>query len=235
LFIRNKFTAFLTYYFTSAVMLKDFEAVIFDMDGVLIDSEPFWRQVEIKVFGTVGLHLTEKDCMETTGYRFDEVVNHWWHKHPWTGKTKEEIHDEVIDGMVEAITHHAQAMKGVHEALDFFKGKGMRIALASSSAMKLIKATIVRLNIEDYFELLVSAEHELFGKPHPAVFIRTAETLGIRAEKCLVIEDSFFGLLAAKSAKMKCVVIPDPGHFHNPKFVIADWKLNRLTDIPSVF
>ena len=216
-------------------MLKDFEAVIFDMDGVLIDSEPFWRQVEIKVFATVGLHLTEDDCKQTTGYRFDEVVNHWYHTHPWQGKTKEQIHDEVIDEMVNAITHQAEPMKGVHEALDFFKSKGLRIAVASSSAMRLIKATVAKLKIEDYFELLVSAEHELYGKPHPAVFLRTAETMKVRPENCLVIEDSFFGLLAAKSAKMKCVVVPDPSNFDNPKFVIADWKLNSLTEIQPLF
>lgn len=235
MFIRCKITAILIYSFTSASMLNDFEAVIFDMDGLLIDSEPFWRQAEIKVFGTVGLQLTEKDCMETTGYRFDEVVNHWWHKQPWEGKSKEQIHDEVIDEMVNAITHHANAMTGVHEALEFFKGKKLRIALASSSAMRLIKATVVRLNIEHYFELLVSAEHELYGKPHPAVFLRTAETMGVRPEKCLVLEDSFFGLLAAKSAKMKCIVVPDPDHYYNPKFVIADWKLNSLTEIQTTF
>jgi HAD superfamily hydrolase (TIGR01509 family) len=216
-------------------MLDNFEAVIFDMDGVLIDSEPFWREVEMKVFATVGLKLTEADCMETTGFRFDEVVNHWWHKQPWQGKTKEQIHDEVIDEMVNAITHHAKSMKGVHEALKFFKSKGLRLALASSSAMKLIKATVVKLNIESYFELLVSAEHELYGKPHPAVFLRTAETLHVRPEKCLVIEDSFFGLLAAKSAKMKCAVVPDPSNFDNPKFVIADWKLNSLGEIADRF
>jgi len=216
-------------------MLNNFEAVIFDMDGVLIDSEPFWRQAEIAVFGTVGLKLTEDDCKETTGYRFDEVVNHWWHKQPWEGKTKEQIHDEVIDEMVNAITHHAEAMKGVHEALEFFHSKGLRIALASSSAMKLIKATVVKLGIEKYFELLVSAEHELYGKPHPAVFLRTAETLRVRPEKCLVIEDSFFGLLAAKSAKMSCVVVPDPTNFTHPKFVIADWKLKDLTEIQATF
>ena len=217
------------------LMLNNFEAVIFDMDGVLIDSEPFWRQAEIKVFGSVGIHLTEQDCMQTTGYRFDEVVNFWWHKQPWQGKTKEEIHDEVIDEMVNAITNHADSMKGVVQALEFFKSKGLRIALASSSAMRLIKATVVRLNIESYFELLVSAEHELYGKPHPAVFLRTAETLKIRPEKCLVIEDSFFGLLAAKSAKMSCVVIPDPANYHNPKFVIADWKLNSLSELQTIF
>ena len=216
-------------------MLNNFEAVIFDMDGVLIDSEPFWRQVEMKVFSTVGLTLTEQDCMQTTGYRFDEVVNHWWHKKPWEGKTKEQIHDEVIDEMVNAITLQAKPMKGVIEALEFFKSKGLRIALASSSAMKLIKATVVKLNIESYFELLVSAEHELYGKPHPAVFLRTAETLHIRPEKCLVIEDSFFGLLAAKSAKMSCAVVPDPSNFDNPKFVIADWKLRSLDDIAKTF
>ena len=214
-------------------MLNEFDAVIFDMDGVLIDSEPFWRQVEIKVFGTVGVHLTEDDCKQTTGYRFDEVVNHWWHKKPWQGKTREEIHDEVIDEMVNAITHHAEAMQGVQQALEFFKGKELRIALASSSAMRLIKATVIKLNIESYFELLVSAEHERYGKPHPAVFLRTVETLNVRPERCLVIEDSFFGLLAAKSAKMKCIVVPDPPNFNNPKFIIADWKLNSLNDIPE--
>ena len=216
-------------------MLKDFEVVIFDMDGVLIDSEPFWRQVEIKVFGSVGITLTEDDCRQTTGYRFDEVVNHWWHKQPWQGKTQEQVHDEVIDEMVNAITDHAEAMAGVRQALDFFKSKGLRLALASSSAMRLIKATVIKLNIESYFELLVSAEHERYGKPHPAVFLRTAETMKVRPEKCMVIEDSFFGLLAAKSAKMSCAVIPDPSNYENAKFAIADWKLKSLEDIQKTF
>ena len=214
-------------------MYKQFEAVIYDMDGLLIDSEPFWRQAEIKVFNSVGLNLTEADCMETTGYRFDEVVGHWWHKHPWQGKTKEQIHDEVIDEMENAITHHAQAMKGVFASLEFFKSKGLRTALASSSAMRLIKATVKKLEIENYFELLVSAEHERYGKPHPAVFLRTAETLNVRPEKCLVLEDSFFGLLAAKSAKMKCMVIPDPSSLDDKRFAIADWKLTSLEEIPG--
>ena len=213
-------------------MYTQIEVVIYDMDGLLIDSEPFWRQVEIKVFNSVGLSLTEAECMETAGYRFDEVVEHWWNKYPWHGKTKEQIHDEVIDEMENAITHHAEAMKGAHASLDFFKSQGLRIALASSSAMRLIKATVKKLDIENYFELLVSAEHESYGKPHPAVFLRTAETLNVRPEKCLVLEDSFFGLLAAKSAKMKCIVVPDPGNFEDKRFAIADWKLNSLEEIP---
>jgi sugar-phosphatase len=216
-------------------MTQQFDAVIYDMDGLIINSEPFWRQAEIKVFSTVGLQLTEQDCIETTGFRFDEVVEHWWHKKPWNDKTKQQIHDEVIDEMELAITHLAHEMKGVHASLDFFIGKGVRIALASSSAMRLIKATVKKLHIEKHFELLVSAEHERYGKPHPAVFLRTAETMNIRPEKCLVLEDSFYGLLAAKSAKMKCAIIPDALHFNDPRFSIADWKFNSLEEIQSYF
>ena len=211
--------------------MEQFDAVIYDMDGLIINSEPFWREAEMKIFATVGLQLTEQDCMETTGFRFDEVVEHWWNKKQWTGKSKEQIHDEVIDEMENAITHHAEAMIGVQASLDFFKQQKIKMAVASSSAMRLIKATVKKLKIESYFDLLVSAEHELYGKPHPAVFLRTAEMLGVRPENCLVLEDSFNGLLAAKAAKMKCAIVPYPEDFNNPRFVIADWKLKSLEEI----
>lgn len=212
-------------------MLKQFDAVIYDMDGVIIDSEPFWRQAEIKVFQTVGLNLTEADCMKTTGFRFDEVVDFWYHQQPWQGKTVQQIHDEVIDEMESAITHHAHEMKGVHASLEFFKNNGLRIALASSSAMRLIKATVKKLKIEHYFESLSSAEHEKYGKPHPAVFLRAAERMELKPERCLVIEDSFNGVLAAKSAKMKCIAIPDVHGQNDIRFSIADWKLKSLDEI----
>jgi sugar-phosphatase len=211
-----------------------FDAVIYDMDGLIIDSEPFWRQSEIKVFGTVGIELTEQDCMETTGYRFDEVVEHWWNKKQWTGKTKQQIHDEVIDEMENAITHHAEAMKGILASIEFFKNRTVKMAVASSSAMRLIKATVKKLKLDSYFDLLVSAEHETHGKPHPGVFIRTAEMLQVRPERCLVIEDSFYGLLAAKAAKMKCIVVPYPENYNDPRLVIADWKLKSLEEISSL-
>lgn len=215
-------------------MQDKFDLVIYDMDGLIIDSEPFWRQSEIKVFNTVGLQLTEDDCKVTTGFRFDEVVDYWHYRKPWTNKSKAQVHDEVLDEMENAITHHALAMPGVLNSLDYFKSKGMRMALASSSAMRLIKATVNRLNIESYFELLVSAEHETYGKPHPAVFIRTADTLSARHERCLVIEDSFNGILAAKSARMKCLAVPDPAHYDDPRLAIADWKLPSLQDLEKL-
>ncbi len=216
-------------------MTEQFDAVIYDMDGLMIDSEPFWRQAEMKVFATVGLNLTEQDCIETTGFRFDEVVEHWWHRQPWADKTKTQIHDEVLDEMENAITHHAHGMTGLLQSLDFFKAKEVKMAVASSSAMRLIKATVKKLKIESYFDILVSAEHETYGKPHPAVFLRTAEMLKVRPERCLVLEDSFNGLLAAKAAKMKCILVPDPSNFNNEKFVIADWKLQTLEGVNKLW
>ncbi len=215
-------------------MQKNFDLVIYDMDGLIIDSEPFWRQSEIKVFSTVGLQLTDDDCKVTTGFRFDEVVDYWYYRKPWIGKTKAQVHDEVLDEMESAITHQALAMPGVLDSLEYFKNAGMRLALASSSAMRLIKATVNKLNIESYFELLVSAEHETYGKPHPGVFIRTADTLNARHERCLVIEDSFNGILAAKSARMKCLAVPDPAHYDDNRLAIADWKLRSLVDLKTI-
>lgn len=215
-------------------MDKQFDLVIYDMDGLIIDTEPYWRMAIVKVFGTVGLQLTDEDGRVTSGYRFDEVVDHWYNHRPWQNKTKQQVHDEVLDEMEHAIMHHGVAMQGLVSSLEYFKNKGVRIALASSSAMRLIKATVKKLEIEPYFELLVSAEHETHGKPHPAVFIRTADTLGVPVQRCLVLEDSFYGLLAAKAAKMKCVIVPDPYHYDELRLSIADWKIKSLEEIKEV-
>ena len=215
-------------------MEKQFDLVIYDMDGLIIDTEPYWRMAIVKVFNSVGLQLTDEDGRVTSGYRFDEVVDHWYHHRPWQGKSKQQVHDEVLDEMEHAIMNYGVAMPGLVSSLEYFKGRGLKIALASSSAMRLIKATVKKLEIEPYFDLLVSAEHETHGKPHPAVFIRTADTIGVPVQRCLVLEDSFYGLLAAKSAKMKCVIIPEAYHYDELRLSIADWKIKSLEEISTV-
>lgn len=205
------------------------------MDGLLIDSEPFWRQAEIAVFKTVGLELTERDCMETTGFRFDEVIDLWYRRKPWTNKSQEQVHDEVLDWMEKAIAETATLMPGVEESIRFFEGRQMKMAIASSSAFRLIKACSRRLHREDAFHHLVSAENEAYGKPHPAVFLRAAEILGVAPVNCLVLEDSVNGVIAAKAARMHCVAIPHIVEFSNPKFAIADYKIRSLLELPDLF
>jgi sugar-phosphatase len=109
--------------------------------------------------------------------------------------------------------------------------KQLKLALASSSAQRLIDAVLQKLYLTDTFEVVCSAQDEPYGKPHPGVFITTAGLLAVPRERCLVLEDSPNGVLAAKSAGMKCIAIPDPHHFDDPKFCISDFKLRNLSEI----
>jgi len=211
-----------------------YDAVIFDMDGVLIDSEPWWRKAEIEIFKTVGLSLTDDDCMKTTGCRFDEVVEYWYHRFPWQGKTTEQVATEVIDLMEHHIAYDAPLILGVHEAVHHAATSGAKLAVASSSALRLIKAMATRLQRDGIFDALVSAEFEPYGKPHPAVFLSAAKQLGVKPEKCLVIEDSLFGVVAAKAAKMSCVAIPAMHDRANPKFAIADFMLTDIGQLHTL-
>jgi sugar-phosphatase len=211
-----------------------FEALVFDMDGVLIDSEPYWRHAQIEVFKTVGLHLTDEDCMKTTGFRFDEVVEYWFHIRPWSNKSVEEVEREVLDKMEYFILHQAPLMPGVKEVVAQLGNVHYKTAVASSSALRLIKAMEKRLGGLHHFDALVSAEFEPYGKPHPAVFLSAAKVLGVKPEKCLVIEDSLNGVIAAKAARMSCVAVPYPHDFDNPKFAIADFTFRTISDLISL-
>ncbi len=210
------------------------KAVIYDMDGVLIDSEPLWRQAEIETFAKVGLSFTDEMCMQTMGMRTSEVIEFWYAKTPWTGKTKKEVENELMQRVTQLIIEEGDTMKGVEFSLNYFKEKGLKVALASSSAMNLIEAVIEKLQIKKYFEVIESAEYLDFGKPHPEIFIKTAQQLEVRPNECLVIEDSFNGVLAAKAARMEVIAIPDKESERDDRFVIADFILKDLEQIKEI-
>ena len=206
------------------------KAVIFDMDGLLIDSEPFWRRAQAYAFGTVGLKLDESDMRTTMGRRIDEVVAHWYHERPWTGASQKDIEALIVDKVIELVQAEGQLMRGAKQTLDFFKNKGVSTALASSSSSEIISAVLEKLGIKDYFEHVYSAENETYGKPHPGVYITTASLLGVPTERCLAFEDSPSGVLSAKAAKMKCVAVPDAEHKQDKRIQIADVVLDSLDE-----
>ncbi|MGH2617907.1 MAG: hexitol phosphatase HxpB, partial [Thermomicrobiales bacterium] len=172
-------------------------AVIFDMDGLLIDSEPLWRIAEIEALAAVGVPIGEEDALETTGLRTDEVVELWHARYPWPDPPKKEIEARIITRLIALARERGELMPGVPETLEALSEAGYPLAIASSSTSEIIAAVLETLGIAHYFRVAQSAEHEPFGKPHPGVYIEAARALGVEPRHCLAFEDSPNGVIAA--------------------------------------
>ena len=214
--------------------MNPIKAVIYDMDGVIIDSEPLWREALIHCFNKVGFDFSQDKCRVTQGMRLIEVVEYWYAQQPWEGKSIKEVDQDILQKVTELISEKGIAMEGVYESIALFKSKGYKIALASSSASSLIDVVLDKLNIRDEFEVVNSAEYLKFGKPHPEVFIKTAEELNVSPINCLVIEDSFHGVLAGKAAVMQVIAIPEEKYHTDPRFSIADYNLKSLKELETI-
>lgn len=211
-------------------MTRPIQAVVFDMDGVLLDSEPLWRAVEREVFGRLGIEVTEEDLMRTMGVRVADVVEGWHRRHPWGGPTPGEIAEEIVDRVAETIEREGQLNEGSVDAIDHLRGLGLPLALASSSPMRLIRAVLSMGGLEGRFDVVVTAEEEERGKPDPAVYLTAARRLGVSPERCLAIEDSLAGIEAAKAAGMVCIALPE----HPPEEAMeagADLVLDSLKEL----
>ncbi len=204
------------------------EAAILDMDGLIIDSEPFWQDAEIEVFGALGVPLTREMCLQTTGVGVGQVIPYWHARYPWKGKTFAEVEAEILQGVEQRVRERGTACDGVEALIGFLRKRGIRLALASSSSMHLIRTVLEKLSLTDVFEVVHSGEKEEYGKPHPAVFLSTARQLEVDPTRCLVFEDSFAGLVAATAARMKTVAVPSAAQFDDPRFAIAGLKLRSL-------
>jgi sugar-phosphatase len=205
------------------------------MDGVLINSEPFWKEVEIKIFASVGIDFVAVGGEKTVGLRIDEVVDYWYALYPWKEKTKAAVVEEIMSEMTREISNKGKSMIGVIKLLEHLKREGFKIGLATSSYEVLLQTTLKVLGIEKYFDVTNSAENLTYGKPHPEIYIKTARDLKSNPENCLVIEDSLNGVIAGKAAKMTVIAVPDGTHSHEPKLLLADKICTDLKEVLDLF
>lgn len=212
----------------SATIKGMIQAVIFDMDGLLIDSEPLWARVYQEVFEPLGVAITDKDMIAIRGRLQIEGVEYFYHKYGWEGRSPEDIVAALYAGMVRMIKREARLLPGARHTLELCRQTGLPLALASSSPMILIDAVMAKLKIRDFFDHIYSAEHEPYGKPHPGVFITTANLLDVPAALCVVFEDAPGGVLAAKAAKMHCIAVPEAAFKTHPFIRTADIVLDSL-------
>lgn len=207
------------------------DAVVFDMDGLLIDSEPLWVRAEIEIFAEVGVVLSADDCAKTKGLRLDAVVANWFAARPWTGDSPAAVEARLASRVAELVLREGAAKPGIDAALGCARASARRVALASSSPMRIIRAALERLGLEGAFDAVCSAETEPFGKPHPGVFLTAAAALSASPVACLVLEDSLTGVVAAKAARMTCIAVPEAWPAHDARFVLADAVVGSLAEV----
>jgi len=204
--------------------------VIFDMDGLLIDSEPCWQQAGMETLRQFNVTLSPIQYHHTTGLRTPEWLDYWFGFFGIEKTLIPEAAAALHENVIEKIRTRADGLPGVHEILDFFKSKNFRIGLATSSPLSLAKIVTNKLKIGPYFDVVSSAGDLPFGKPHPQVYMDCALALSANPLQCVAFEDSFNGMIAAKAARMKCVAVPVADQYALPKWGAADLTLHSLLE-----
>lgn len=206
------------------------KAVIFDMDGLLIDSEPLWHQAQGEVFRRLGFTVDPTEHVLHQGQKTVDVVKFYQDKHSDYSHPTEIISEEIVDNVIRLITYNTGALPGVHQLIALLQKHAIPMAVASGSGRKLMDHVLKVLNIEQYMQVIHSAEHEKKGKPAPDVFLSTAELLKVDPVDCLVFEDSVNGVKAAHAAGMKCIAVPE--HPHDPsRFTTANKIVHSLEEV----
>lgn len=206
-------------------------AVIFDMDGLLIDSEPYWEEAGKETMAEYGVTLKNELYHITTGLRTKEWVQYWFAYFNIDMKNVEQAETKIVEKAIDKIRAHGQPMPGVQYIFDFFKNQGCKIGIATSSPLALVNVVVEKLSIGHYLDAIKSAEFLPYGKPHPQVYLDCAQALDVSQLQCICFEDSFNGMIAVKAARMKCIVIPAPEQHAETRWDAADIKLRSLEEV----
>jgi len=212
----------------------DLNTVIFDMDGLLIDSEPLWTEAASEVFESYGKKLSPEDFLTTTGLRTSEFVSWWLRDYKFDNTELEKAAEQIVQRVIKKIRLKGKAMPGLEYIFDFFSKRGYKIGLATSSPMIVAKTVVNMLGMGNYLQATTSAEKMDYGKPHPQVYLDCAKALESSPLQCICFEDSVNGMIAAKAARMRCVVVPAYSQQKDDKWSIADLKISSLKNFSEL-
>ena len=207
-------------------------AAIFDMDGLLIDSEPLWDKAELDVLASIGVDISRRsELPDTLGLRIDLVVDLWFARQPWNGPSREEVTNRVITRAITLVEETRPLLPGVREAVALCKAQGLKVGLASASPLHMLERILEMFDLHSQFDAIASAEHLPYSKPHPQVYLDAAAKLGVDPLTCVTLEDSVNGMIATKAARMRSIVVPAEENRDDVRWCLANTKLTSLTEL----
>jgi HAD superfamily hydrolase (TIGR01509 family) len=195
------------------------EMIFFDMDGVLVLSEPYWRQAEAELFFDLfGIKLSEEDVHHTTGLKTTEVVQ--YHKTRYKLDADNEIvGHEIEKRVIELVREFAKPMPGLINFTDWVTKQNIRRCLVTSSSRYVIENILEHVGLVDFFEKKFTAYDEEWGKPNPAVYNSAVSYSELSKDKIIVIEDSMNGVKAAYQAGLTILGLPDEHNKTNLEYL----------------
>ncbi|WP_281425999.1 HAD family hydrolase [Crassaminicella profunda] len=188
--------------------MHNIEAVIFDLDGTLVDSMWIWKQIDIDYLGKRGIALPEDLQKIIEGMSFTETANYFKERFKLEDDI-DEIKDEWMKMTRDYYENKIPLKIGVHPLLMKLKNKGIKIGVGTSNARELAEVVLKKNNIIEFFHTIRTSCEVKKGKPNPDIFLKVAEDLGVTPDKCLVFEDTYAGVLAGKRAGMKVFAVAD--------------------------
>ncbi|BAN95989.1 HAD superfamily hydrolase [Plautia stali symbiont] len=209
-------------------------AAIFDMDGLLIDSEPLWDRAELEVFASLNVDISRRhELPDTLGLRIDQTVRMWYEALTWNGPDQAEVTQRIIARALALVEETRPLLPGVEQALQLCQQQGLAIALTSASPLAMLERVLEMFNLRHYFSALASTEALPYSKPHPQVYLDAAAKLGVDPLNCVALEDSFNGMIASKAARMRSIVVPAAEHRHDARWALANVQLENLTQLQA--
>jgi HAD superfamily hydrolase (TIGR01509 family) len=211
--------------------MSKFQAIIFDMDGLLVDSETVWEHAEIALIEARGRRFDKSMREQVMGMRMDEFFPKLRELFDLEDSV-ETLYAELVGNMLTLIPERATPMPGAAELLEYVVENQIPCAIASGSPAEIIECVVNSRGWAEVFPMRISADTVPRGKPAPDVFLETARQLGVSPAGCLVLEDSPNGARAAHAAGMTCYAVADPRHIRPEAFAgITDSVFNSLHDV----
>ncbi|WP_373110320.1 HAD family hydrolase [Lachnoclostridium sp. Marseille-P6806] len=213
-------------------LLKGKEAVIFDLDGTLVDSMWMWKQIDIEYLGRFGYECPPQLQKEIEGMSFSETAVYFKEKFQ-IPDSLEEIKQCWVDMSIEKYRCQVPMKKGVRRFLSYLKENGFRAGIATSNGRAMVDAVLHSLDMEAFFQVITTACEVAAGKPAPDIYQKVAKTLQVPPERCLVFEDVPAGIMAGKAAGMTVCAIEDEfsAPMREEKLALADYYIEDYDEI----